>query len=201
VRVKKSLALVKETGFTRDVDSEGKEIFYTEVRYPEEREHLLLSLTDFVKTGRSSDFGFHYDPYKFDSRPEKNFFEQVVKLAEVDPDQVEDIYFTGALTDPAKTGFFIDYRDGNGRWRRYTPDFVIRTKALEGVDPKVVIVEIKAEAERGDPIHGETGSKAEAVRRWEATNPERIKYHLLFTSTDTVAANHVDDLAQEWRDA
>jgi hypothetical protein len=25
------------------------------------------------------------------------------------PDEVEDIYFTGALTDPAKTDFFIEY--------------------------------------------------------------------------------------------
>ena len=64
---------------------------------------------------------------------------------------MEDIYFTGALTDPAKTDFFVEYKDDKGKWRRYTPDFVIRKKPEKGRKTgsgKVFIVEIKREHDR-----------------------------------------------------
>jgi hypothetical protein len=44
------------------------------------------------------------------------------------PDQVEDIYFTGGLHDPRKTDFYVEYRRADGKWHRYSPDFVIRRK-------------------------------------------------------------------------
>ncbi len=56
---------------------------------------------------------------------------------------------TGALTDPKKTDFYVEYRGEDGNWHRYTPDFVIRRK-----DGKCLIVEIKnaqfEEATRND---------------------------------------------------
>jgi type III restriction enzyme len=48
-------------------------------------------------------------------------------------DSVEGIYFTGALTDPNKTEFFVEYKDDKGKWRRYTPDFVIRSASTIGL--------------------------------------------------------------------
>lgn len=39
------------------------------------------------------------------------------------PEDVEDIYFTGALTDTKKTNFFIEYRAIDGRMHNYTPDW------------------------------------------------------------------------------
>lgn len=83
-------------------------------------------------------FGFHYDPYNFDSEDERAFFERVLDKLGEDPDNVEDIYFTGALTDREKTDFIFEYRNEKGEWHSYTPDFLIRKK-----DGKSLIVEVK----------------------------------------------------------
>src|SRR3989304_6019569 len=98
------------------------------------------------------------------------------------PDEVEDIYFTGALTDTKKTDFFIEYRGVDGRMHNYTPDFVVRRK-----DGKCLIVEIKSERERADEIDGENGAKAIAMRKWESLNPDTLKYQMIF-----VAGNGID---------
>jgi hypothetical protein len=103
------------------------------------------------------------------------------------PDQVEDIYFTGALTDPRKTDFYVEYRGTDDRWHRYSPDFIVRRK-----DGKAFIVEIKAERERHHPIDGEQGRKALAVRGWTELNPDRLKYEMIFTAGDSVAFNALD---------
>jgi len=60
-------------------------------------------------------FGFHYTPYNFDSNPEKDFFEQMLRALNQRPEDVEDIYFTGALTDPGKTDFYVEYKDDKGK--------------------------------------------------------------------------------------
>jgi hypothetical protein len=107
---------------------------------------------------------------------------------------VEDIYFTGAVTDPNKTDFYVEYKDEKGKWRRYTPDFVIRRKPGKGRKPgsgKVFIVEIKAERERAHLLDGENGRKALAIRKWETLNPDRLKYQMIFTASDTVSADQL----------
>jgi type III restriction enzyme len=175
-----ALALVKPEGFLRTVEN-GAEVYTVEIVYPKDRESLLLSWTALL--GRNpNDFGFHYAPYNFDSKPELSFFEQMLDMLNLQPREIEDIYFTGALTDPAKTDFFVEYRDEKGKWRRYTPDFIIRRK-----DGRCMIVEIKAERDRGDPLDGERGRKAMALRRWEDLNPDRLKYEMVFTPGDIVA--------------
>jgi hypothetical protein len=106
---------------------------------------------------------------------------------------VEDIYFTGALTDPKKTDFFVEYRGEDGNWHPYTPDFVIRRK-----DGRCLIVEVKSTQFKAvvqndldrdtvdeEPISPE-GRKAIALRRWTNLNPDRLKYHLAFVREDTV---------------
>jgi type III restriction enzyme len=177
----RGLALVKLDGF-RQSASEGGEVAYTtEIVYPKDRENYLLSLSDLQAGG----FGFHYDPYNFDSRPEKSFFEQMLDQIKVRPAEVEDIYFTGGITDPNKTDFFVEYRDDSGKWRRYTPDFVVRLKPATGGAPgggKVLIVEIKSERDRSHAVNGENGAKAAAVRRWEELNPDRITYEMIFVA-------------------
>jgi hypothetical protein len=184
-RVDKALALVKPEGFTVETDESGVVVYTAEIVYPVDREHLLLSLTA-LRDKNPLDLGFHYDPYDFDSNPEKSFFEQLLVELNVAPGEVDDIYFTGALTDPGRTDFFIEYKDEKGKWRRYTPDFVVRRK-----DGKTLIVEIKAERDRSDPVNGENGRKAMAVRAWEDLNPDRLKYQMIFTPGDTVGADQV----------
>ena len=179
-KVEKALALVRPEGFDKETDPSGAEVYTAEIIYPKDREHLLLHCE--ALRDNDGNFGFHYTPYNFDSNPEKSFFEQMLTELNQQPEEVEDIYFTGALTDPGKTDFFVEYKDDKGKWRRYTPDFVIRRK-----DGKVLIVEIKAERERHNAIDGEKGRKALALRKWEHLNPDRLRYEMVFTATDTVA--------------
>lgn len=193
-----ALALVKPEGFTKDIDASGMEVYTADIIYPKDREHLLLSWEK-MKQHNTCDFGFHYSPYDFDSNPEKSFFEQMLGHLNLKPDEAEDIYFTGALTDPNKTDFYVDYKDDKGKWRRYTPDFVIRKKPKPGGKPgsgRVFIVEIKAERERAHPIDGENGRKALALQKWETLNPDRLKYQMIFTATDTVSADQLREVRQ-----
>ena len=170
---------------TDERDEEGNVVYTTEIAYRKDKEHLLLSWRDMVAQNEG-DFGFHYDPYNFDSSPEQDFFRQVLHAINVEPEQVEDIYFTGGLTDPNKTEFYIEYKGEDGRWHRYSPDFVVRRK-----DGRCYIVEIKAERERNHPVDGEHGRKAMAVRRWEHLNPDRLRYEIIFTDSDSVAFNQL----------
>lgn len=182
--VEVALALVKKDGFEKAIDEKGNETYTAEISYPIDREHLLIQYEDWQK--RAGSFGFHYSPYNFDSKPELNFFETLLSMLNQKPDEVEDIYFTGALTDTKKTDFFIEYRGTDGRMHNYTPDFVVRRK-----DGRCLIVEVKGENKRTDEIDGENGAKAIATRKWEGLNPDKLKYQMVFTSSDSIGFNDV----------
>ena len=183
-KVDVALALVKPEGFTREIDDAGAEVYTAEIVYLKERESLLMRMED-LQLVNTADFGFHYTPYNFDSNPEKSFCEKLVLLANADPEQVEDVYFTGALTTPDKTDFYVEYRDEHGDWRRYTPDFVIRLK-----NGKCLIIEIKDQRMKDDPVQGTEGRKAMAIRRWEGLNPDRLRYEMIFVGHE-VAQNQM----------
>jgi hypothetical protein len=177
--VEVALALVKPGGFSKEVSAEGIETYTAEITYPIDRQHLLTHWEEW-KTEAGA-YGFHYDPYNFDSSPERNFFAQILDTLKLHPDQIEDVYFTGALTDPQKTDFYVEYKGEDGGWRRYTPDFVIRRK-----DGKCLIIEIKREHDRLHPIDGENGVKAIATQKWAGLNPDRLKYQMIFTDGDEI---------------
>jgi hypothetical protein len=193
-RVEWAIALVKPGGFSKTTEPDGTEAYVAEITYPKDKEDLLLSAHRVVKENPAG-FGFHYDPYNFDSRPELDFYQQVLAELNVQPAEVEDIYFTGGITDPAKTDFYVEYRGEDGRWHRYTPDFVIRKRARPGQpvgSGRVLIVEIKAQRfaavtradMAGDDRHEEPtsteGRKAIALSRLARLNPEQLKYELIF---------------------
>jgi type III restriction enzyme len=189
-----ALALVKPEGFQKETDASGAVCYTAEIIYPKDREHLLAHFG--VWRDQAGPFGFHYEPYNFDSKPEMSFFEQMLIQLNLMANDVEDIYFTGALTDPNKSDFFVEYKDDKGKWRRYTPDFLIRKKLSPGGKPgsgQVFIVEIKREYDRAHPIDGENGQKALALRKWEDLNPERVKYRMIFTATDAVSADQIQE--------
>jgi predicted nucleotidyltransferase len=193
-----ALALVREEGFVRETGENGVAVYTAQIAYPVDKEHLLLDWTA-KQAENPKDLGFHYSPLDFDSRPEMSFYEQLLRELNLRPNEVEDIYFTGALTDPAKTDFFVEYKDDAGRWRRYTPDFVVRKKAPRGWPAgsgRVFIVEIKSEHQRDDRVDGEHGAKAMELRRWEALNPDRLRYQIVFTTTDAVTADQLKDVRQ-----
>ncbi|HLO30629.1 MAG TPA: hypothetical protein VK249_15905 [Anaerolineales bacterium] len=183
--VEVALALVRKEGFERVTDEQGNETYTAEISYPIEREHLLTHYKEWQK--RAGHFGFHYTPYNFDSAPEKNFFENLLELLKLKPDEVEDVYFTGALTDTKKTDFFIEYRGKDGRMHNYSPDIILRRK-----DGRCLIVEVKSERERTDEIDGENGAKAIATRKWEGLNPDRLKYQMIFTSDDRIRQDQIE---------
>jgi hypothetical protein len=182
-RVERALALVKPDGFTRSLAADGTETYTAEIRYPVDREKLIVHYAEWQSRhgGKSAAFGFHYTPYNFDSNPELHFFETLFEDLGLHPAQVEDIYFTGAITDPRKSDFFVEYRGEDDRWHRYTPDFIIRRK-----DGRCLIVEIKGENMRKDPVNGEKGAKALAVRQWEKLNPEELRYQMIFVKDDVL---------------
>jgi type III restriction enzyme len=180
--VEVALALVKKDGFEKVTDEQGNETYTAEISYPIDREHLLTHYQEWQK--RAGKFGFHYTPYNFDSKPEQNFFENLLELLKLNPEDVEDVYFTGALTDTKKTDFFIEYRGKDNRMHNYTPDFIVRRR-----DGKCLIVEVKREREREDEIDGENGAKALATRKWEGLNPDKLKYQMIFTASESIGAN------------
>jgi Type III restriction enzyme, res subunit. len=189
-----ALALVKPEGFQKETDASGAVCYTAEIIYPKDREHLLAHFGTWHD--KAGTFGFHYEPYNFDSKPEMFFFEQMLNHLHFSPNDVEDIYFTGALTDPGKSDFFVEYKDDKGKWRRYTPDFLIRKKPPSGGKPgsgKMFIVEIKREHDQAHPIDGQNGRKALALRKWEDLNPEGVKYQMIFTPTDHVSADQLQE--------
>jgi len=190
--VEKALALVKLDGFKKDLEPDGSEVYTAEISYPIDREKLLVAWADWANA--ADGFGFHYSPYNFDSNPEKSFFEQLLGHIRLNPDEVEDIYFTGGLTDPKKTDFYVEYKGEDGAWRRYTPDFIIRRK-----DKRCLIVEIKdarfqaatredlLRDDRGQSLITVEGRKAVALRKWERLSPDRLKYQVVFAKAHTVS--------------
>ncbi|MGH7388912.1 MAG: nucleotidyltransferase domain-containing protein [Candidatus Rokuibacteriota bacterium] len=190
-----ALALVKPEGFRKVSDASG-ELYIAEITYPMDKEHLLVGRQRLLREN-PADFGFHYDPYNFDSGPEQDLFVQILRDLNLQPAEVEDVYFTGGLTDPAKTDFCVEYRGEDGRWHRYTPDFVIRKRPPRGGRPgsgRTLIVEVKAATHRAavrederrldrgeEPVTVE-GRKAVALRKLERLNPDRLKYELVFVN-------------------
>ena len=166
--IEEALALIKTKGFEEEIE-DGKTSYVTHIRVNKDNlEKYVLNIDSYKKkAGQIPMFGFHYDPYNFDSEDERAFFEQMLDKLGEDPDNIDDIYFTGALTDREKTDFAFEYKDNKGDWHSYTPDFLIRKK-----DGKSLIVEVK-----GKPYRNEAAEKE--MKQLEAINPDKIKYELL----------------------
>ncbi len=185
-----ALALVRPEGFSEEQDADGKLIRTAEISYRKDKADRLWSVED-ARADYGGDFGFHYSPYNFDSLPEKDFLAKVLDALKLDADDIEDVYFTGALGRD-KTDFVVEYKGEDGRWHPYSPDFLIRRKPQDGGKPgsgKLLIVEIKQERLRKDETDGEHGRKAMAVREWAKLNTGRIAYEMIFTDTDAVTNN------------
>lgn len=62
-------------------------------------------------------------------------------------ERVEEVYFTGGITDPAHNEFYVEYYDElSGRWRRYFPDFFLKLTS-DGW----MVVEVKREDQTEHP--------------------------------------------------
>ncbi len=176
--ITKVLAIIKtEEGFQKSED--GKYYFHT-IRFQEGKEPILKNNTE------NSQYGFHYEPYNFDSRPENDFFEKIINVVNAKPNEIEDIYFTGGITSPDKTDIHFEYKGVDGKYHKYYPDFLVRKKSGE-----VYIVEIKAGNKKHDP---DVQAKEKAVQEIANINEGKIKYCVLYTETDTIPQNSQDYL-------
>lgn len=185
--VEQALALIKKQGFSEEKQG-NKSVYVAEIMFHKDRaERLLLKYEDFVRQYRQKQlpFGFHYSPYNFDSGPEKEFFESILRELNEDPDEIEDIYFTGAITDPNKTDFLFEYKGKDDKWHNYSPDFLIRKK-----NGKMLIVEIK-----GEPFRDK--QKEKEMRQVENLNLEKLRYEILETTRDNLGFNEVEKV-KKW---
>ncbi|MEI7511517.1 MAG: hypothetical protein WCJ84_05145 [Candidatus Peregrinibacteria bacterium] len=158
-RERQELVLLKKEGFLQD--SEGN--YYAEIRYTDENRLL---------EHKGEEMGFHYSPYNFDSQDEKAFFEWLLEQIGEESKNIEDVYFTGAITTPEKTDFWFWYKGVDNLWHRYTPDFLIRKK-----DGKVCIVEIKPKDD--EEMNAITQQKAKKLRRIAEINPHEVRFELI----------------------
>jgi hypothetical protein len=166
------LQIVKPAGFTQ-VEIDGESVHQAEIAYPADRASLVFG-PERAAHENPAGYGFHYSPYNFDSNPEADLYLKVLRALNLHPDEVRDIYFTGAITDPRKTDLVFTY-SRDGRDHRYTPDFLVHATG-----DRWLLVEVKMPARRLDPVEGETGLKASALRRLEAENPGRVFYRMVF---------------------
>lgn len=192
-----ALALIKPDGFDCKV-KDGAPVYTARVSFAKDREHLYRTAEEFSDTDQAREISFHYEGYNFDSAPESEYLERVLNLLRQDPGQLEGAWFTGGLTDPGKTELFAEYLGEDGRWHRYTPDFVLRRK-----DGKHLIIEVKKDAlagviradlerhARGEKAESTEGRKAIAMKRWEELNPDVLHYQVIFAD-GTLAQDALD---------
>lgn len=172
------LAIAKPEGFDAVTLADGTTVRQADISYPADRAHLVFG-PDRLVGENPAGYGFHYTPYNFDSSPEADFYEKALRVLNLHPDEVREIFFTGAITDPKKTDLAFVYRR-EGRDHHYTPDFVVHARG-----DRWLLIEVKMTARRQDAVEGEHGVKAKALQALEAANPGRIIYRMVFA--DAVA--------------
>ncbi|MBU1557721.1 hypothetical protein KKC45_02060 [Patescibacteria group bacterium] len=120
INVKKELQEENEEAFTRNL-----------VVYKEQEE----------KDGRTSNLGFHVNPYNFDSSDELELFHYLRSHLNQD-EFIRDIYFTGGITNEKHNEFFFDYEEnlteGDQKFSKYFPDFLIETSK-----GRYLVIEVK----------------------------------------------------------
>lgn len=181
-----AIALVKADGFEKSGRA-GQPVYTARISFAKEREALYLTARDTPAAAHALDSSFHYEGYNFDSKPEADFLRWALAQLQAERHQIEGVWFTGGITDPSKTDLYAEYLGDDGRWHRYTPDFVLRR-----ADGKHLVIEVKKDLYSPDihadltrHQHGESpqtleGKKAVALKQWEGLNPEKLAYHVMF---------------------
>ncbi|WP_090138083.1 DEAD/DEAH box helicase family protein [Limnohabitans sp. DM1] len=185
-----ALALVKPDGFQK-IEKNGQAVYTARISFAKDREPLYLTAKDTANSQHALNASFHYEGYNFDSSPEAEFLRWALTQLKSEKHDIEGVWFTGGLTDPGKTDLHAEYLGDDGRWHRYTPDFVMRR-----ADGKHLVVEIKKDLHspdikadlqrlhKGEAAQSLEGRKAVALKRWEQLNPDKLAYHVMFADTE-----------------
>lgn len=184
--VEDALALVRLEGFEQLIEN-GEVIYTTTISVPVDRFDLVTERQPGAR------FGFHYSPYNFDSGPEKAFFDWLLQRLGEDPDDIQDVYFTGGLTAEKHSDFYVEYKGIDGRPHRYVPDFLLRKR-----DGRCLIVEIK-DARWQEPVEQDLqragegqealsveGRKLIALDSWTQLSPEQFAYQVIFAASESL---------------
>ena len=150
----------KAKGQSASSKDEGQGDFVGEFQVKPE---LLAAMTDSAY-GKYAKKTFHLDNYCFDSRPELDFFNSVLK-----DNEVKYLYFTGMLTSD-KTDFKVNYIDPESNTlRTYYPDFLAQKE-----DGSYVIVEVK-----GDNMLDDAVVQAKAKSATEMASANAMEYMMV----------------------
>ncbi len=179
-KIKEVLAIIKlkddEGNYNFEKDKKG--VFYHKIRFKEDglKEKLLYK---YEANKKDTDIGFHLSIYDFDSTPEKSFFEKIFNILNINKGEVRDIYFTGSINDSKKTDIYFEYKDIDGRYKNYYPDFVITKNNGE-----FLIVEIKA---RNKETDDNVIAKRKAVEYLENIDENSFKYVVIYADKDIIS--------------
>jgi superfamily II DNA or RNA helicase len=125
----------EESGSTEE-EVELARHFPIERQVSQDQERLVM------RPDGGRDRSYHLDHYIFDSGDERRLFEMLLTH-----ERVEEVYFTGGVTDPAHNEFYVEYYDEQaGRWRRYFPDFFLKL-----ADDGWMVIEVKREDQTEHP--------------------------------------------------
>lgn len=179
-----SIRIIKPDGFDQE-EIDGKLVYTSTIKYQKRKSDLIVKHED-IQESNPKEFSFHYSPYNMDSRPEKDFFLKLILALNENPDDIEDIYFTGAITDSNKTEFLFEYKNNKGKTSTYTPDFLLIKKTGQ-----ILIVEIK-----GEPFLEGAQKKIETLINLTRANPQ-LNYLVLSTANEEVEPEYVEQV-KKW---
>ena len=193
-KITEALALIRlrnnkgEEVFEKDDDGH----FVHRLRIQEDTRDKMAQGGLFVEKGKfkdKRDISYHYTPYDFDSAPERQFFEWVLSVLNINQNDVSTFLFTGGLTDADKTDFHFEYLGTDNRYHRYFPDFVLVKKSGE-----FFIVEVKADSARGDAT---VVAKQKAIEKLREMQPDKFKYNIVYAQADDIKQGEIQPVL-EW---
>ncbi len=182
--------------FETEADDDGGSVYVHRLRMLRrtyERMEQLDLFQDAATCADRHDLSYHYVPYNFDSGPESSLFKQTLSALNADPRDVEAFLFTGGLTNPSMTDFHFEYMGENGQYHRYFPDFVVVKKKTR----EFYVVEVKSERDRENPT---VEAKKKAVERLRNMQPEKFKYHIVYTGEGEVPPNEIQHIL-DWAES
>jgi hypothetical protein len=153
---------------------------------------LVVSREQEDTEGRKSRLGFHINPYNFDSTDELEMF-RYLRANLQDGELVNDVYFTGGVTNEKHNEFYFEYQknltDGD-RISKYFPDFLIETSfgrhlvlEVKGGDEELTYKSEKEKYNNGtlkkDDITSDPLMKEIGFQEFQELN-KNFEYHITF---------------------